>query len=197
MNIADIPKVRVYDGAGKTYSEGYYFEMPSYMGTVIFGGELPKIPLSRCLVHYYQGDWNLPNHPTLTRVTPPHRFEVIATEKMRQAARDVRNAAALFSQNDRARYDRLWEIADFLDCRDAQVYDASGEKEDEDARVERARKAAEKRNDGSAERDSVLKKLKEMGEWIENWNGADTIEWDSIADAIESARKFIEKGGAK
>lgn len=197
MNITDIPKVRVYDGAGKTYSEGYYFEMPSYMGPGIYDGAPPKIPLSRCLVHYYQGDWNLPNYPMLSRVTPPHRFEVIATEKMHWMASDVRNAAALFSQGYRARCDRLREIADFLDCRDAQAYDASGEKEDEDARVGLERKAAEKRNGGSAERDSVLKKLKEMGEWIENWNGADTIEWDSIADAIESAKKFIERGGAK
>lgn len=150
MNITDIPKVRVYDGAGKTYSEGYYFEMPSRMGPGIYDNEPPKIPLSRCLVHYDQGDWNLPNYPRLSRVTPPHRFEVIATEKMRWMARDVRNAAALFSQNDGARCDRLREIADFLDCRDVQTYDASGEKEDEDARIERARKAKERDAKGGA-----------------------------------------------
>lgn len=44
-------------------------------------------------------------------------------------------------------------------------------------------------------RSTALAKLGEMICWIENWNGADTIEWDSIQDAMIAAKNYIEKEG--
>lgn len=42
------------------------------------------------------------------------------------------------------------------------------------------------------ERAIALAKLGEMIGWIENWNGSDTIEWDSLQEAMIEARKYIE-----
>lgn len=69
-----VPEVAVVGPDGKQIDTGFYFEMPSRQGYPIGDGTPEDIPTTRCLVHYWPGDWGLSNTPNLAEVTPPHRF---------------------------------------------------------------------------------------------------------------------------
>ena len=73
----DIPEVAVVDENGHVKLEGYYFEYPAWQQYPVCndGGTFDHIPETvRCLVHYVPGDWGLPNHPTISKITPPHKI---------------------------------------------------------------------------------------------------------------------------
>lgn len=69
-----VPEVAVVGPDGERRETGFYFEMPSRQDYPMDGGRPEDIPTTRCLAHYWPGDWGLPNTPKLAEVTPPHRF---------------------------------------------------------------------------------------------------------------------------
>lgn len=69
-----VPEVAVVDPEGKSRETGFYFEMPARQGYPVGDGKPEDIPTTRCLAHYWPGDWGLSNTPRLAEVTPPHRF---------------------------------------------------------------------------------------------------------------------------
>lgn len=79
MKLDQIPRVRILAPDGTLHEEGYYFQMPEYMGyPIIAEGEKPKpIPTLHCVVTYTPGDWGLPNAIRIIRVTPPHKIKIV------------------------------------------------------------------------------------------------------------------------
>lgn len=74
--VVDIPMVRVVDEEGKEVMRGWYYRRENRQPAV-FGDELRPEDVDHIVMHDDFADWNMPRAMKATKITPPHRIEVI------------------------------------------------------------------------------------------------------------------------
>lgn len=71
-----IPEVRVLDEDGKEVFRGYYYRHLNRQVAPIRDSLRPE-DVDHCVVHDDFADWNMPQSFRATKITPPHRIEIV------------------------------------------------------------------------------------------------------------------------
>ena len=71
-----VPQVRVLDERGKEVLRGWYVYHETRQPCV-FDDELKDDEIVHYVVHDSFADWNMPRELVVSKITPPHRIEVV------------------------------------------------------------------------------------------------------------------------
>ena len=74
--VPGIPMVRVLDEDGHEVLRGWYMRHENRQ-PYVFDDELRPEDVDHIVLHDAEADWGLPRSIVPTRITPPHRIEVI------------------------------------------------------------------------------------------------------------------------
>lgn len=90
-----IPEVRVLDEDGREVFRGYYYQHVNRQVAPIRDSLRPE-DVDHCVVHDDFADWNMPKSFRVTKITPPHRIEIVGgidLDALLALAEDVDGAA--------------------------------------------------------------------------------------------------------